>query len=167
MVGENVSATYGPPGCGKTTWIVRRAAELVERHGPGSVTIASLTRVAAEEVRARRVPIRGRQVGTLHSLAYRALGIREKEVASADEWPCAGSGVPERYSLLRSSLLPRERWPRKVRRFAEEWESWKRMKGVIDFDDMLELAVRETKHAPGEPWVIFLDERQRTTRRRT
>ena len=160
MVGENVSVTYGPPGCGKTTWVVQRAAELIGEHGPTSVVIASLTKVAAQEVRSRRLPVPERQVGTLHSLAYRALGIREKDVASPEEWPWVGRGVQEKYSLLRSSLVPREKWPRKVRKFAEEWESWKGLKGVIDFDDMLELAVKETEHAPGDPRFLFLDEAQ-------
>lgn len=72
----------GPPGCGKTTWIVRQAKRAVEawceRTGGNNwectdVLIATLTTGAAAELRSRGVRLPDEQIGTLHSHAFRAL----------------------------------------------------------------------------------------------
>ena len=170
MMPENVHVTHGPPGCGKTTWIVEEAGRRAEAGGPSSVLIASLTRTAAREVRVRRARILEGRVGTLHSFAYQALGLRQDQVASMEEMPAAsclfddpkagGRKVAVCYSFLRSSLVPRMRWPRRVRAFAERWEAWKRERGLVDFDDMLDLALDETTCAPGRPRTLYLDECQ-------
>ena len=75
MVARNVRLIQGPPGCGKTTHVVRKALEAARIYGPERVLISSLTKAAAEEVRARRLPIPERQIGTLHSFAFQALGL--------------------------------------------------------------------------------------------
>lgn len=66
----------GPPGCGKTTWLARQAGAAVERHGPGGVLIVSLTRAAATEIGGRDTGVLAENVGTLHSVCYRAAGRR-------------------------------------------------------------------------------------------
>lgn len=86
----------GPPGTGKTTWLVRQARAAVEsRRGSGDVLdrppegegdgvlISSLTRAAAREVLdpKRGAPLDSRSVGTLHAHAWRALGCPELVIA--------------------------------------------------------------------------------------
>ena len=71
----------GPPGTGKTTFLSRQVATVVDRYGaafgdvPWSnpVLICSLTKAAAAEVGGRDLPIKRRMVGTLHAHCYRAL----------------------------------------------------------------------------------------------
>lgn len=87
----------GPPGTGKTTWLVRQARAAVEARrgrrdaadpldespdGDG-VLISSLTRAAAREVLdpKRGAPLDSRSVGTLHAHAWRALGCPELVIA--------------------------------------------------------------------------------------
>lgn len=63
----------GPPGCGKTTWLSKQVRNAVEKHGPNSVLLASLTRAAAAELAGRDMPISDEAIGTLHAHAFRAL----------------------------------------------------------------------------------------------
>ena len=67
---------YGPPGTGKTTWLVNQVEELLDSGVPGEeIAIASFSRAAFREFTRRiggRVP--EENLGTIHSLAYRALG---------------------------------------------------------------------------------------------
>lgn len=66
---------YGPPGTGKTTWLVNQVEELLDSGVPGEeIAIASFSRAAFREFSRRiggRVP--EDNLGTIHSLAYRAL----------------------------------------------------------------------------------------------
>jgi superfamily I DNA/RNA helicase len=68
---------FGPPGTGKTTtckhW-VERAAYLF---GPKKVLVASFTRAAAAEIASRLPDVPRENVGTLHSICYRALDYPE------------------------------------------------------------------------------------------
>lgn len=70
----DVRVVIGPPGTGKTSHIATKAGEAAERFGGERVVIASLTRAAAAEVHSRQIPIPKENAGTLHSLAYRAVG---------------------------------------------------------------------------------------------
>ena len=83
----------GPPGTGKTTWIVRQAKRAVatwcKRTGGApvdchDVLIATLTTGAATELRSRGVELPKEQIGTLHSHAFRALD-RPKMCVGAKE----------------------------------------------------------------------------------
>ena len=65
---------YGPPGTGKTTWLGEQARRAGEKYGPSGVIIASLTRAAAAEIGGRNTSIPEKNVGTLHSHAFHALG---------------------------------------------------------------------------------------------
>jgi superfamily I DNA/RNA helicase len=64
---------YGPPGCGKTTYLRRQALLAADRYGERSVMVASLTRAAAHEVAGRIPTFPPQNIGTLHSFAYRGL----------------------------------------------------------------------------------------------
>lgn len=76
----------GPPGTGKTTWIIRTINDLISQGltidgvhiplEPEELMVVSFTRAAATEVRTRLGPLGERVVvGTLHSLAIRLLAL--------------------------------------------------------------------------------------------
>jgi len=187
--GFDLRCVVGPPGCGKTSHIASVAAEAARRFGSDKVVIASLTRAAAHEVASRRVPIPKEAVGTMHSLAYRALGRPGLVTEEAAEdwnhrfphWPVsgvrgefesgggdeddgssqkAGDRLLERSTFNRSRLLPHP-WPDfTLDRFDELWTAWKRGHELVDFQDMIDLALADVDTAPGRPSVIYLDEAQ-------
>jgi superfamily I DNA/RNA helicase len=68
-----VHLLFGPPGTGKTTtcknWVERAAYNF----GARNVLVASFTRAAAAEIGGRLPDLPKRNVGTLHSICYRAL----------------------------------------------------------------------------------------------
>lgn len=64
----------GPPGTGKTTWLARNVRTAAEAYGSDRVVVCSLTRTAAAEVAGRDMTIPPHNIGTLHAMAYRALG---------------------------------------------------------------------------------------------
>jgi len=143
----------------------------------------SFTRAAAVEVASREVSIDRDQIGTLHAMGYRALDKPEIAELHLTEWNESG-GVrlqPSKvsldepleaemtnegdalfmeYQVARAKMTPRDRWPYRVRCFAERWEAWKQDTGYIDFQDMIEIPLHEIDVAPGSPSVIFVDEAQ-------
>jgi DNA helicase-2/ATP-dependent DNA helicase PcrA len=76
---------YGPPGTGKTTWLVTQVEELLNRGVPGEeIAIASFSRAAFREFSRRisgRIP--EENLGTIHSLAYRAINRPELALTPA------------------------------------------------------------------------------------
>ena len=91
----NEFRVVGPPGCGKTTWLGERVDDVVERGRRPLVT--SLTKAAAAEIGARKLPISFDCLGTLHSHCYHALG--QPEIAQ--EGPRGSHVVPrQRYEEL-------------------------------------------------------------------
>lgn len=154
-----------------------------ERRKP--VLVTSLTRSSAAEIAGRDLPLPKECVGTLHGHAYRALGAppvaesRVKEfnerhplhalqgaAEDADEpdWDrrldSTGGEASGEYQLLRARMVDRKLWPAQVRSFAAAWEGWKDEAGLIDFTDMIELALRDVPQAGGEPLVLIADEAQ-------
>jgi len=183
---DRAFCVVGPPGCGKTYSISKSVKRNIEQHGPGRVIVCSLTRTAAAEA-AGRVGLPRKQVGTLHSFAYRALDRPELAEPRISEWNkehpnlaisnstsdvnaqasfdtrVAGGAGDERYAeynLLRAKMKPRELWPSSVQSFARKWEEWKEANFLLDFTDLIEFAARDTTHAPGAPAVIYMDEAQ-------
>lgn len=73
----------GPPGCGKTTELARRVRQAAGRYGGENVLVCSLTKAAAAEVTGRETPIPERNIATLHSFAFRALGVNSDQVADS------------------------------------------------------------------------------------
>ncbi len=152
--------------------------------------VCSLTRTAAAEVAGRDLPIPSSSVGTLHSQAYRRLIGTTIGIADApkflEEWNMANpslaltgadrdldedNGAPQEgkmpgdsayqgMNILRARLIAEENWPVTIRSFYRRWCSFKTEADLIDFTDMLEIALETLDTAPGDPDVIFADEAQ-------
>jgi superfamily I DNA/RNA helicase len=63
-------------------------------------------------------------------------------------------------NLYRAKMIDPEQWPAAIQAFSKAWIDWKQANGLIDFTDMLELALAYQDGAPGNPDVIFADEAQ-------
>lgn len=63
----------GPPGTGKTTYLKRQFELAAAKHGVANCFAVSLTRAAAAELGSRVSGVPDRNIGTLHSHAYRQL----------------------------------------------------------------------------------------------
>ncbi len=63
---------WGPPGCGKTTFIQNQVEKLHENGD--KVLLCSLTRAAAGEMLSRNMKTGDESIGTLHKHCYHALG---------------------------------------------------------------------------------------------
>jgi DNA helicase-2/ATP-dependent DNA helicase PcrA len=180
---------WGPPGCGKTTYVSKQIARAADKYGASSVLVTSFTRAAAIELTARDLPIPGANIGTLHSHCYRAFGrprIAEKQYlewnrqhpgytlsptdatvdqsAAEFQQTSVGNELYGQMQILRARMVPPEQWPGRVRRFAEVWTEWKRRLRLSDFTDLIEDALRDLKTAPGRPNVIVADEAQDLSR---
>lgn len=98
----------GPPGCGKTTELTRRALQAANHYGGENVMVCSLTKAAGaqvrQEIQKQGIPIPERAMGTQHSMAFAALGgppiVGEKELVLWGEY-ADGEGKP--YFRLTSS----------------------------------------------------------------
>jgi DNA helicase II / ATP-dependent DNA helicase PcrA len=181
---------FGPPGTGKTTFLEGSVRNTALVRGPDRVVVASFTVTAAAELAARGLPLPKAQLGTLHSLAYRCLDRPPVADEQIDDWnehhpnyamtksgrrTSADDGAPVEAGVIgategdalasqldsyRARMVPREKWDRDTRVFAETWEDWKRANGLIDFTDMIEFALHDVDRAPGNPEVGFFDEVQ-------
>lgn len=69
-----IERIWGPPGTGKTTTLAGRLRSTVAGRGPDAAVVVSFTHTAAAAIAARDTGLPDTAVGTLHSLAYRAIG---------------------------------------------------------------------------------------------
>ena len=184
----NEFRVVGPPGCGKTTWLGERVDDVVERGRRPLVT--SLTKAAAAEIGARKLPISFDCLGTLHSHCYHALG--QPEIAEGrehieawneanPEWTLSlgikdGADLVEEDNLepvqqTRGDLLMNEYQVHRgrmttdemkplLRDFAEKWKAFKDENGRLDFTDLIEICYRDVAEAPGFPHTMLVDEAQ-------
>ncbi len=185
----NEARIWGPPGCGKTTYLARQIANAAAKYGSEGVMVTSFTRAAAAELVGRDLPIRQDGTGTLHAHCYHALGCPPIAEVHIDQWNREHPGyrlsprdqtVDEMFSetplirgigdelynqqqIQRARVVPVELWPSRLRVFHERWAGWKRANGFSDFTDLLEIALRDLHTAPGGPAVIFVDEAQDLT----
>ncbi len=188
----NEFRVFGPPGTGKTTYLGKQITNAVEKYGAENIMVTSFSRAAAAELTGRKLPIPKEQVGTLHAHCFRALCrpvIAESKVA---EWNdeneqfavsggsesnlddpaeeimarkgCDGDKLLAECSRNRNLCIPVELWKLSLQRFYAKWRAWKDRNGYMDFTDLLEVAARDIKRAPGAPAVIFADEAQDFTR---
>lgn len=184
---------YGPPGCGKTTYLMETAIPpAVERFGPDKVMVTSFSKAAAYELARASSSVNPANVGTLHSICYRAMSsppIAETHSKLWNEhcprgWAITGEtpsgledGVDDYYpstelngdtllnavNVYRAKLIPTNQWPTKLLDFYRLWTKFKNDAGCVDFTDMIEQAVEQMLFAPGQPEVIFVDEAQDLT----
>ncbi len=152
--------------------------------------VTSLTKAAAAEVAGRDLPIDQHRIGTLHSHAFRALagsftGIADtakfieqwnldypklalsggerdldEDNASPFEGKADGDLVYNMMNCFRARMISEEAWAEPVKDFHYLWTLWKKENDLIDFTDMLEIALDSIPIAPGNPDVIFADESQ-------
>jgi len=163
-------------------WVPRAA----ERFGAANVVICSLTKTAAAEIASRDLPIPRENVGTLHALAFRALGrptIAEGETAAWNEAEplfrlsgakpsvdnpelgriekgTKGDDLMALAQVYRHNRTPRAAWREDVATFQRRWEDWMAREGFVDFTGLIEDALEAVPVAPGEPSVFVVDEAQ-------
>ena len=66
----------------------------------------------------------------------------------------------EQLNRWRGMMISREGWPVVVREFSERWREYKDAHGLLDFCDLIDIALRDIPFAPKRPAVIFADEAQ-------
>jgi len=185
----------GAPGTGKTSLLRAQVRAIAAHdavfHRSADVVLCSMTKTAATEIVRDRpgeppLPIEAWRVGTLHSLANRALDrpkIAEVHVASWNEenkglalTPMskgaiddpdhdaapAGAGDQLYTSLVlhRARMDPPESWPLPVREFERKWNEWKLDNELLDFTDLVDVALDTVATAPGAPRILIADEAQ-------
>lgn len=128
---------YGPPGTGKTTALTRQIGLEANQWGAENVIAISHTNAAAQEIASRETDLPDNNIGTMHSLAWRAIGnegtLAEdgkglKAFAEAyPKWEFGGGpdysgdvflksdkngqAALQEYSRLRNAEVPRTIWP--------------------------------------------------------
>jgi DNA helicase-2/ATP-dependent DNA helicase PcrA len=191
-IAENVWKYVGPPGVGKTRTLEGSCRKNASVYGNSAVVCCSLTRAAAAVLAGRDLGIPEKNVGTLHSLAYRSLGKveltvkHEKEFskenpkynlsASRDnrnvgdpygemEGKTNGDRWRQEMDILRARRIPIDsgKW-QFCREFAKSWEQWKESNGLLDFTDLLEKCLEDVDECPGNPAALLVDEAQDLSR---
>lgn len=173
--------TYGPPGTGKTHEMVAIGHDRCRKQ---KGLFLSYTKAAAQEA-ASRINSPHVQASTLHSLAFRRLGLNRASVVDQRKLAEFGTaaGISFRgmdgadgeqegdeyvnvHSYAVNRLMSdqdaydqfgRPGTPKRFELFLSGYEQWKQTYGYLDFDDML---VRASKQRfPATP-VVILDEAQ-------
>ena len=181
---------WGPPGCGKTTYNARQVHLAARKFGDDKVLVTSYTKAAALTLASRILSIPEQNLGTLHSICFRALDHPDLAECHLDMWNkehpefrlslrtedlenvvepefTMHTTADELYgqlNILRARMQPPDRRPPSVGRFESVWDPWKQAHGFMDFTDLLENGLRDFKSAPGDPSVIIVDEAQDLTR---
>jgi len=176
----SVYRVLGPPGTGKTTYLVDQAERAAQKYGSDNVRVVSMTQTASKAFMKKKSIIPAENVSTLHALAYRAIGrpgvIGKDEV---EKWNAAYPGyalsgvfdpidgpVSKTFgdALMMDVELARAKRVQPgyaaARDFAQLYEQFKAEIGKVDFTGMLELALEEIDFAPGRPEVLLVDEAQ-------
>lgn len=71
-----------------------------------------------------------------------------------------GDKLLQTMDVYRARMIPQERWITPVKKFADMWKTWKEESDVIDFTDMIEIALEEIHMPPLFPKVFLADEVQ-------
>ncbi len=102
---DNEWQVFGPPGVGKTTWLVDQIQNAAASYGSHMVMVASFTRAAAIEIANRADMKKSDKIGTLHAICYRALGRPKVAEGATDDWNqwCRDNRLPS-YRLTKSGI---------------------------------------------------------------
>jgi superfamily I DNA/RNA helicase len=76
----------------------------------------------------------------------------------------SGDDLQAAMNRLRARMQPRGAWPENIRAFATLWDHWKREAGYLDFTDLLEISLKDVSECPGNPFSLFVDEAQDSSR---
>jgi len=174
---------FGPPGSGKTTTLSKWARQAADKHGGHNIMICSLTKTAAIEIQSRNTGVPKENVGTLHAHAYRSVTAEfegrykvitdkdrdefnrgrphsqhlPKDKISEDSEQRFSDSISGRVALFRAQCIPSRRWPDSAKNWWDQYISWKEANSLIDFTDMIELALN---HIDCPLDHIILDEAQ-------
>jgi len=172
---------FGPPGTGKTTYIVSQIERALKKYSRDEIYVCSFTRAAAVEIVSRVSGVRSipeRNIGTIHALCLRSMGgnvrVAEGDQGLTEEWnsrygsywrigKATSIDEPDYGDAKALSIYNRERMqlsPRRMRPdFVSYWEKFKNETGAIDYTDMLLNAPDELPDCK----VLFVDEAQDLT----
>lgn len=176
----SVYRVLGPPGTGKTTYLVDQAERAAQKYGCDNVRVVSMTQTASKAFAKKNSIIPSENVSTLHALAYRAIGrpgvFGKDEIERWNsEYPgYALSGIfdpidgPMSKTFGDALLMDVEMARAKrivpgyaaAKEFSEFYERFKLEVGRVDFTGMLEAALMDIDFAPGRPEVLLVDEGQ-------
>lgn len=154
--------------------------------GTSPVLICSLTRAAAAEIASRCPDLPAEATATIHAHAYRALGkpklISQANVADwnkanpsrampnvatlvapNDSAPAGVESLGQSVETRRLRNEPVNTWPERDQQLLADWTAYKRNLDVIDYTDMLALALERKTPPPMAPGVIIVDEAQDTS----
>jgi DNA helicase II / ATP-dependent DNA helicase PcrA len=180
---------YGTPGGGKTTHlakIISNSAKKQQNNGEHLI-ISSFTKTAARELASRELPVPEQNIGTLHAICYRQIGkgeLAEKHISDfnkenpgfalsksmgvdADEsaadqkFGSDGDAWFNKAQLNRARLIPVERWrDERIVAFHDAWTAWKEANELVDFTDMIDIALKNKVGPPSGVTVGIFDEVQ-------
>jgi DNA helicase-2/ATP-dependent DNA helicase PcrA len=182
---DNETKIFGPPGTGKTTYLSKQIQNATQFTDPKNIMVASFTKAAAQEMAGRELPIPEENIGTLHAMCYRALGMPELaethvkkfneafpdyaiKVTSANTDESAidqhhetkGDEFYSQLQIYRAKMVPRENWMESVRGFAKAWDQFKKDNDCLDFTDLIEKATQEMIFTPNNTTIGIFDEVQ-------
>lgn len=184
----------GSPGTGKTTRLLTITEDKLQTMRPERIAFFSFTRKAVEEARARAAKKFGlpeskfKNFRTIHSLAYRELGLNNRKVMNDDHWRtfekiCGlkikkRSGNDDEITEKGDRLMHVFNYSRNTRQemravwesgmddcdwfelkqFIDTYLAYKKEFQLLDFEDMLEVYVRQCK--PIDVDIAIIDEAQ-------
>lgn len=181
-------AVYGPPGCGKTTEMLRRVEEAKTRYKPSEICFLSFTKAGAAEALKRLGIARSDKICTIHSLMFRLTNCTAAAVVDnyklrkfgdktgfrfrgqsndtgeqmeiGDQYIAILSKAINRQSPLRDEYHESDR-PGDwagFEFFCRSYQDWKRANGYVDFNDMLTGYLKNPTQHGSR--IIFVDEAQ-------
>ncbi len=165
--------TFGPPGCGKTTWITQQVEEMVKNNK--SIILSSLTRAAAKTLKRRGLPLEEERIGTLHAHCLRSLkypklttgkNLKKWNDEVGKQWQVGrldntevSTDIKETCECLQARCVPVEAWPEHLQEFWAKWTKWKNDNDLLDFSDLIYQAGLYCL-PPHDAEVMFIDEAQ-------
>jgi DNA helicase II / ATP-dependent DNA helicase PcrA len=160
-----VEVVYGPPGCGKTTYLVN-SAKIIAKKYDKPILFVSFTKAAAKEAKSR-IDSKLVNVSTIHSLGYHKAGINKGQVIDYHKLKDFGKKVgfnikggdleseegievgDRMLALLHLAVAKKQSFDEVYTQssrptnahsfdfFVKSYVEWKKQYGYVDFNDML------------------------------